>query len=84
MEYAHAALHCRGGCCSLGVSKKVPRLSGKDLGMHFVWSTDTKMVGDACRYLPLIGQATIIMNDYPYVKYLLIGVLGIFVITSKD
>jgi hypothetical protein len=36
------------------------------------------------RYLPLIGQATIIMNDYPYVKYLLIGILGIFVITSKD
>ena len=38
----------------------------------------------ARRYLPLIGQATIIMNDYPYVKYLLIGILGIFVITSKD
>ena len=52
--------------------------------MHLVWSAETDMVGDACRYLPLIGQATIIMNDYPYVKYLLIGVLGIFVITSKD
>lgn len=37
-----------------------------------------------CRYLPYIGQATIIMNDYPYVKYLLIGILGIFVITSKE
>jgi len=62
----------------------MPHLSGVDIGMHFVWSAETDMAGDACRYLPLIGQATIIMNDYPYVKYLLIGVLGIFVITSKD
>ena len=37
-----------------------------------------------CRYLPIIGRATIIMNDYPYVKYLLIGILGIFVLTSKE
>lgn len=39
---------------------------------------------NSCRYLPMIGQATIIMNDYPFVKYLLIGVLGIFVLTSKE
>ena len=31
-----------------------------------------------------MGMVTIVMNDYPWVKYLLIGVLGLFVITGKD
>ena len=35
------------------------------------------------RYLPYVGMVTIVMNDYPWVKYLLIGVLGLFVITGK-
>jgi signal peptidase len=30
----------------------------------------------ACRLLPHVGMVTILMNDYPYLKYLLIGVLG--------
>ena len=37
-----------------------------------------------CRYLPSVGRVTIIMNDQPIVKYLLIGVLAIFVLTSKE
>jgi signal peptidase I len=36
------------------------------------------------RYLPYVGMVTIVMNDYPYVKWALIGVLALFVITSKD
>ena len=36
------------------------------------------------RYLPHVGQVTIIMNDYPALKYALIAVLGLFVITSKE
>ena len=35
-------------------------------------------------YLPTVGRVTIIMNDQPIVKYLLIGVLAIFVLTSKE
>ena len=35
-------------------------------------------------YLPTVGRVTIIMNDQPLVKYLLIGVLAIFVLTSKE
>ena len=38
----------------------------------------------ARRYLPYVGMVTIVMNDHPWVKYLLIGVLGLFVITGKD
>ena len=41
-----------------------------------------KLLG--CRFLPYVGQVTIIMNDYPYLKYALIGVLALFVITSKE
>jgi hypothetical protein len=29
-------------------------------------------------------MVTIIMNDYPWVKYLLIGGLGLFVMTGKE
>ncbi len=31
-----------------------------------------------------MGILTILMNDYPYLKYLLIGVLGLLVLTNKD
>ena len=38
----------------------------------------------ACRFLPYVGMVTIIMNDYPMLKYGLIAVLAILVITSKE
>lgn len=37
-----------------------------------------------CRFLPYVGMVTIIMNDYPMLKYGLIAVLAILVITSKE
>ena len=36
------------------------------------------------RYLPYIGMVTIIMNDYPLVKYALVALMGLFVLTSKE
>lgn len=36
------------------------------------------------RYLPYVGMVTIIMNDYPMLKYGLIAVLAVLVITSKE
>lgn len=36
------------------------------------------------RILPHVGMVTIIMNDYPTLKYALIGVLGLLVITNKE
>lgn len=35
-------------------------------------------------YLPYIGMVTIIMNDYPLLKYCLVGLMGLFVLTSKE
>ena len=34
--------------------------------------------------MPYVGMVTIIMNDYPALKYVLIGVLGLLVMTSKE
>ena len=42
------------------------------------------VIGKATAFLPRVGIVTIIMNDYPYVKYVLIGVLCIFVLTSRE
>ncbi len=38
----------------------------------------------ACSFLPYVGMVTIVMNDYPTLKYALIGVLGLLVLTSKE
>jgi signal peptidase len=29
-------------------------------------------------------MVTIIMNDYPMVKYVLVGLMGLFVLTTKE
>lgn len=44
----------------------------------------TCIVHGNCRFLPYVGMVTIIMNDYPMLKYGLIAVLAILVITSKE
>lgn len=48
------------------------------------WLNKEHIMGRAVGYLPYVGMVTIVMNDYPYVKYLLISVLGLLVVTSKD
>jgi signal peptidase I len=35
-------------------------------------------------YVPLIGMVTIMMNDYPVLKYLLIGGLALMVLIGND
>lgn len=36
------------------------------------------------RLLPHVGIVTILMNDYPALKYALIGMLGLLVMTNKE
>ena len=48
------------------------------------WIHKGNLLGRAVGYLPYAGMATIIMNDYPIVKYCLIGFLALLVVTSKD
>lgn len=35
-------------------------------------------------YLPFVGILTILLNDYPWLKWSILGLMGIMVLTSKD
>jgi len=48
------------------------------------WLQKKHLIGRVVGYCPYVGMLTIIMNDYPFLKYMLIGILGFFVVTSKD
>lgn len=48
------------------------------------WINKRHVIGRAKGYLPYIGMVTIIMNDYPIVKYVLVGLMGLFVLTTKE
>lgn len=48
------------------------------------WLDRDSIMGRAKLYLPKIGIVTILLNDYPYLKYVVLGVMGIFVLTSKE
>ncbi|AQK85223.1 Peptidase S24/S26A/S26B/S26C family protein [Zea mays] len=49
-----------------------------------LWLQQHHIMGRAVGYLPYVGWVTIIMTEKPFIKYLLIGALGLLVITSKD
>ena len=49
-----------------------------------LWIHESNLLGRAVGYLPYAGMATIIMNDYPIIKFALIAFLGLLVVTSKD
>jgi signal peptidase len=36
------------------------------------------------RYLPYFGMVTIKLTDHPSIKFLLVGLMGLFVITAKE
>jgi len=49
-----------------------------------LWLEREHIIGRARGFLPYVGMVTIIMNDYPWLKFALIGVLALFVLTSKE
>eukprot|EP01111_Echinosteliopsis_oligospora_P004195 TRINITY_DN1667_c0_g1_i3.p1 TRINITY_DN1667_c0_g1~~TRINITY_DN1667_c0_g1_i3.p1 ORF type:complete len:125 (+),score=35.25 TRINITY_DN1667_c0_g1_i3:171-545(+) len=42
------------------------------------------IIGRAKAYMPLVGMVTIIMNEEPKFKYALIGILGLFALSSRE
>ncbi len=48
------------------------------------WLDESHILGRVRGMLPYVGMVTVIMNDYPFVKYILIAVLAIMVLTSKN
>ncbi|KAI4329323.1 hypothetical protein L6164_021602 [Bauhinia variegata] len=49
-----------------------------------LWLQRNHIMGRAVGFLPYVGWVTIIMTEKPIIKYILIGALGLLVITSKD
>lgn len=48
------------------------------------WLNREHIQGRVVGYVPYLGQVTIIMNDYPIVKYVLLAGLAFFVLTGKE
>lgn len=48
------------------------------------WVTRDEVIGRARGFLPFVGMVTILMNDYPKLKYVLLGGLGIFVLLHRE
>ncbi|GMN18631.1 hypothetical protein TIFTF001_048483 [Ficus carica] len=48
------------------------------------WLERQHIMGRAVGFLPYVGWLTIIMTEKPIIKYIVIGALGLLVITSKD
>lgn len=48
------------------------------------WLQRHHVMGRAVGFLPYVGWMTIIMTEKPIIKYIVIGALGLLVITSKD
>ncbi|KAE9621317.1 hypothetical protein Lal_00023555 [Lupinus albus] len=49
-----------------------------------LWLQRHHIMGRAVGFLPYVGWVTIIMTEKPIIKYILIGALGLLVITSKE
>ncbi|XP_076905014.1 uncharacterized protein LOC143560632 [Bidens hawaiensis] len=49
-----------------------------------MWLQRKHIMGRAVGFLPYVGWVTIIMTGKPAIKYILIGALGLLVITSKE
>ncbi len=51
-------------------------------GQH--WLKEEDVVGRTKLFLPYLGMVTILLNDYPSLKYVMIGIMGILVLSSKE
>jgi signal peptidase len=49
-----------------------------------LWLQRGEILGRARASLPYLGMVTILLNDYPALKYVLVGFMGLFVLTSKE
>mmetsp|Transcript_20119 Transcript_20119/g.47451 ORF Transcript_20119/g.47451 Transcript_20119/m.47451 type:complete len:188 (+) Transcript_20119:254-817(+) len=59
-----------------------------DQGMYMeagqTWLQRDDILGRSRGFLPYIGMVTVLLTDYPWLKFLLIGVMGLFVLTSRE
>eukprot|EP01086_Lenisia_limosa_P003702 TRINITY_DN18358_c0_g1_i1.p1 TRINITY_DN18358_c0_g1~~TRINITY_DN18358_c0_g1_i1.p1 ORF type:complete len:189 (+),score=21.82 TRINITY_DN18358_c0_g1_i1:109-675(+) len=56
----------------------------REANPHQNFLEPSDLVGKVEGMVPYVGMVTIIMNDYPWVKYAVIGMLGLFVLSSRE
>ena len=49
-----------------------------------LWLKRSDVLGRVKGFLPYIGLLTIILTDYPFLKFIVVGIMAIFVIIGKD
>ncbi|ORZ08922.1 signal peptidase complex catalytic subunit SEC11C-like protein [Absidia repens] len=49
-----------------------------------MWIHQEHIVGKVRGFVPYVGMVTIMMNDYPILKYVLLGVLGLFALVQRE
>ncbi|KAI9340100.1 signal peptidase I [Pilaira anomala] len=49
-----------------------------------MWIHRENVVGKVRGFMPYVGMVTILMNDYPWMKFALLGVLGLFVLIHRE
>jgi signal peptidase len=49
-----------------------------------LWLTRNQIQGKAIASIPHLGMVTILLNDYPILKFVLLGVMAILVLTGKS
>jgi len=49
-----------------------------------LWLDASDILGRARGYLPYFGMVTIKLTDHPTIKYVLVGVMALFVITARE
>jgi signal peptidase I len=48
------------------------------------WLQQEHLIGRAVAFLPRVGMVTIVMNDYPWVKYTVMGILAVVCLLGLD
>ncbi|WFC98064.1 signal peptidase I [Malassezia yamatoensis] len=48
------------------------------------WLHSDQIVGCVMGYLPYVGYVTLIMNDYPMLKYIVLGLLGVSMLFERE
>ena len=48
------------------------------------WLRKEDIMGRAKGVLRYLGMVTIVLNDYPALKFVVIGIMGLFVITGRE
>ncbi|KAI0986339.1 hypothetical protein GJ496_005820 [Pomphorhynchus laevis] len=48
------------------------------------WLENKHVIGKAVGCVPYIGMVTIIMNDYPKFKYIVLSLMGLYTLTNRE